>query len=116
MSKKFEFYNGEKIYMTAKATLVSPEYIAEKYPAVNVFKHVVETDSHGEVMFALENFSAMRDRYNIDDTLSDDEALTAIQNIINTPKEVVEVVSDETRIADALEDMVVLQELNSMEV
>jgi hypothetical protein len=50
----------------------------------------------------------MRARYNIDPSLSDNDALQAIQTIINTPDPEPTTPEDTTRIADALEDLVVL--------
>ena len=86
--------------------LATPEVVLADFPAILAFKHVIETDENGQVLFAVENFSAMRSRYNIDTTLTDDEALEAIQEIINAEPE--PVLDDNTRIADALEDLVVL--------
>ncbi len=88
--------------------LATPEVVLADFPAILAFKHVIETDENGQVLFAVENFSAMRSRYNIDSALNDDEALAAIQEILNTAPEVEEVYDDTTRIADALEDLVVL--------
>ena len=72
------------------------------YPAILTFKHVIETDEAGQVCFAIENLSAMRSRYNIDKTLSDEEAVQAIQDILNAPEPEAEP-SAEERIASALE-------------
>ena len=43
------------------------------------------------------------------------DAIEAFEDLANTPVETEETVSDQTRIANALEDMVVLQELATME-
>lgn len=104
--KVLEFYDGTKTYMYPNMKLATPEVVLADFPAILTFKHVIETDENGQVLFAVENFSAMRSRYNIDKTLGDDEALEAIQEIINTEPE--PVLDDNTRIADALEDLVVL--------
>ena len=104
--KVLEFYDGTKTYMYPNMKLATPEVVLADFPAILAFKHVIETDENGQVLFAVENFSAMRSRYNIDKTLDDDEALETIQEIINAEPE--PVLDDNTRIADALEDLVVL--------
>ena len=104
--KVLEFYDGTKTYMYPNMKLATPEVVLADFPAILTFKHVIETDENGQVLFAVENFSAMRSRYNIDKTLGDDETLEAIQEIINAEPE--PVLDDNTRIADALEDLVVL--------
>lgn len=105
--RKLEFFDGTKTYMYPNMKVATPEALLVDYPALAVFKHAIETDESGQVCFAIENFSAMRSRYNIDANLNDDDALTAIEEILNNPVEVT-TIADETRIADALEDLVVL--------
>lgn len=86
--KKLEKYTGEKTYMFPNGTVADPNTILINYPAVNIFTHIVETDQNGEVMFAIQNLSAMRSMYNIDTVLTEDEAIAAIEVIINTvPKQ-----------------------------
>lgn len=53
-------------------------------------------------MFALQNLSAMRTLYNIDKSLSEDEAIAKIQEIVNTPPPEPEP-SAEERMAAAME-------------
>ena len=106
--RKLEFYDGTKTYMYPNMKLATPETMLTDYPAILTFKHVIETDENSQVCFAIENFSAMRTRYDIDPNLSDDDALAEIQEIINTEPETEPVYDDTTRIADALEDLVVL--------
>lgn len=104
--KVLEFYDGTKTYMYPNMKLATPQIVLADFPAILAFKHVIETDENGQVLFAVENFSAMKSRYNIDKTLGDDEALAEIQELINAEPE--PVLDDNTRIADALEDLVVL--------
>ena len=74
------------------------------YPAVKVFTHVIETDENDEVIYAINNLSALRTSYNIDKSLSEQEAVQAIQDIMNTPREPVEPEpTAEERIAASLE-------------
>ena len=107
--KVLEFYTGEKTYMYPNMKLATPEVVLADFPAILTFKHVIETDEGGQVLFAVENFSAMRTRYEIDSSKGDDEALAEIQEIMNADPVVEPVYDDTTRIADALEDLVTLQ-------
>ena len=54
-------------------------------------------------MWALENLSAMRSQMGIDPSLTEEEAIAAIQEIRNTPPEVSTEATAEERIAAALE-------------
>ena len=102
--KFLEKYTGEKTYMFPNGNLATPQTVLEQFPAALSFVHIVETDENGEVMWAFQNLSAMRSMYQIDRSLSEDEAIIALQNIINTPSEIVEEIpSAEERIAAALE-------------
>lgn len=100
--KVLEIYDGTKTYMYPNMALATPQVMMSNYPAILTFKHVIETDEAGQVCFAIENLSAMRSRYNIDKTLSDEEAVQAIQDILNAPELEAEP-SAEERIASALE-------------
>ena len=82
--KIIEKYTGEKTYMFPNGMIASPDVVYEQYPAAKVFVHIVETDENREVMFAFQNLSAMRSFYNIDNSLSEDAAITVIQEIVNT--------------------------------
>lgn len=100
--KVLEIYDGTKTYMYPNMALATPQVMMSNYPAILTFKHVIETDEAGQVCFAIENLSAMRSRYDIDKTLSDEEAVQAIQDILNAPEPEAEP-SAEERIASALE-------------
>ena len=94
----------EKTRMYPSGKVATKETVYVDYPAVKVFTHVIETDENDEVIYAINNLSAMRTSYGIDKGLSDQEAVTAIQDILNTPVEPVEApVSADERIAAALE-------------
>lgn len=96
--------------MFPNGALATREAVLEQFPAALDFVHIVETDENGEVMWAFNNLSAMRTMYSIDRTLSEEEAIAAIQEIINTPPVVDTTPSAEERIAAALE----FQALSSM--
>ena len=101
--KILEKYTGEKTYMFPNGALATPQAVLEQFPAALSFVHIVETDENGEVMWAFENLSAMRTLHSIDKSLSEAEAIAALQEIINTPVEVDDTPSAEERIAAALE-------------
>lgn len=97
--KRLEKYTGEKTYMYPNAALATPERVLADFPAAIAFPHVIETDDNGEVMFAIMNLSAMRAQYGIDASLSESEAIQAIQDIINTPEPEPEPTVDENTVA-----------------
>lgn len=100
--KIIEKYTGEKTYMFPNGEIATPEAMLQHFPAVLAFAHIIETDENGEVAFAVQNLSATRGVYGIDSTLSESEAIAAIQKIVNTPPEE-PAPSAEERIAAALE-------------
>ena len=91
--KILEKYTGSKTYMYPNGALATVASVTEKFPAWQSFVHVVETDENGD----------------IDATLAEDDAIAAIQEIINTPP-AEPAPSAEERIAAALE----YQALNSL--
>lgn len=107
--KKIIKYTGEKVFMYPNGKLATKEQVLSDFPAVLTFTHIIETDENEEICFAVQNLSAMRSIYNIDKSLTEDEAIAKIEEIINTEPE--EIVSAEERIASALE----YQNLMSME-
>lgn len=101
--KKIIKYTGDKTYMFPNGALATKEAVLEHFPAALSFVHVVETDENEEVMWAFQNLSAMRSMYNIDSTLSEDEAIVAIEEIVNNPPVIETGATAEERIAAALE-------------
>lgn len=97
--KRLEKYTGEKTYMYPNAALATPERVLADFPAAVAFPHVIETDDNGEVLFAIMNLSALRAQYGIDASLSESEAIQAIQDIINTPEPEPEPTVDESTVA-----------------
>lgn len=102
MKKKVEKYTGDKTYMFPNGAIATKEAVLKQFPAALTFVHYVETDENGEVMWAFQNLSAMRTMYEIDSSLSEDEALAKIQEIINTPPPEPEPTAEE-RMAAAME-------------
>lgn len=101
--KVIEKYTGEKAYMFPNGTIATQEAVLQQFPAALAFTHIVETDEGHEVMFALQNLSAMRSLYNIDTALTENEAISAIQEVVNTPEPVNTEPTAEERIAAAME-------------
>lgn len=107
--KIIEKYTGDKTYMFPSGALADKNAVLQQFSAALAFPHIVETDEKGEVLFALQNLSAMRTHYGIDTSLSEEEAIAKIQEIVNTPAPEPEP-SAEERMAAAME----LQALNSL--
>lgn len=101
--KKIEKYTGYKTYMFPNGAIATREAVLNQFPAALTFAHIVETDEGGEVMFALQNLSAMRSFHGIDSGLSEVEAIAAIQAAVNTPEAYDTEPTAEERIAAALE-------------
>lgn len=80
---KLEKYNGEKTYMYPNGELASPSRIENDFPAILHFTHVLEVN--GDICQAVMNLSALRNMHNIDTLLTEEEAIKAIEVIINTP-------------------------------
>lgn len=92
-------YDKRTTYMFPNGGLATPEVVLQKYPAVAHFTHVIETD--GEVLFAIENLSAMRKLHGIDAALSETDAIVALEAKFNEKPEPEP--SAEERTAAALE-------------
>lgn len=96
---KLEKFTGDKTYMYPNGSIATPERIKADFPAIEHFTHVLEIN--GDVCGAVMNLNALRQMHNIDEALSEDEAILTIQGIMNTVPE--QVISTEERIASALE-------------
>lgn len=101
--KIIEKYTGEKTYMFPNGSLATPEAMLAQFPAVLTFAHIIGDRRSGRGGFAVQNLSAMRSLYGIDNALGEAEAIEAIQTIVNTPEEVNTEPSTEERTAAALE-------------
>ena len=106
--KKIELYKGDKIYMFPNGDVATKEKMLEHFPAVLTFDHIIETDEAGEVAFAVQNLSAMCSLYQIDTSLSTEEKITKLEEIVNTEPEVDTTPSADERIAAALEAQVMM--------
>ena len=96
---KLEKFDGSRTYMFPNSDIATPEIIRQKFPAVDNFVHVIEVN--GDVCQAVMNLNALRSMHNIDEGLSEKDAIQAIEDVINTPPEVI--ISPEERLAAAAE-------------
>ena len=99
--KKVIKYDGTKTFMYPNGELATPERVLADFPAVLTFPHIIETDEQEQVCFAVQNLAAMSGVYGVDSSLTEDEAIAKIEEIINTEPEYEP--SAEERIASALE-------------
>lgn len=98
-----KLYDG-KTRMYPSGKIATKEIVYSDYPAVEHFPHVIGVSKDDNVIYSINSLSNMRTQYDIDDSLSDQEAVDKIQEIMNTPPEPVEVEpSAEERIAASLE-------------
>jgi hypothetical protein len=100
--KKVIKYTGDKMFMYPNGKLATKDTMLKDFPAILTFTHIIETDEAEQMCFAVQNLSAMRGVYGIDSSLTEDEAIAKIEEIINTPAPEPEP-SAEERIASALE-------------
>lgn len=96
---RLEKFNGQKTYMYPNGEIATPQRIMADFPASAMFPHVLEVN--GNVCQAVQELASMRNIYNVAQALTDDEAIIAIQTIVNTP--VIQAPSAEERIAAAME-------------
>lgn len=99
---KIEKYTGTKTYMYPNGALATPEVMKQDFSAIEAFTHIIETDEAGQVCFAVQNLAAVRSQLGIDPSLTEDEAIAAIEEVRNAPVPEAEP-SAEERIAAALE-------------
>jgi hypothetical protein len=97
---KLEKFTGNKTYMFPNGTVATPDRIINNFPAVQHFTHVIEVN--GNVCQAVMELAALRQMHNIDDSLTEEEAIQAIQDILNAPLPEPELTPEE-RIAAAME-------------
>lgn len=97
---KLEKFDGTKTYMYPNGAIATPERMRLDFPALDYFTHIIEVN--GNVCQAVQELNAMRNFYKIDEALSDDEAIVAMETILNAPVPIPEP-SAEERIASALE-------------
>lgn len=102
---KLYIFDKTKTYVYPNNKVATPDIVAADFPATQIdgIKYVVTSNEDGVIMSGLDMLSTLKATYNIDNALSDDEALQAIEDIMNTPVEPNTTPSPEERIASALE-------------
>ena len=104
--KKLLIYDKKTTYMYPSGKIATPEVVMKDYPACEHFKFVIETNQRQEVIYGFYNLAGLRDSYGIADSLSDEEAIIQIEEILNTSEEETTTEpSAEERQAAALEAM-----------
>ena len=93
-------FDNSTTYMFPNGDIAPPEKIIEQFPAVIHFTHVLEIN--GDICQAVMNLNALRGIHNINESLTENEAIAAIEVIINTPPPAPEPTAEE-RIAASLE-------------
>ena len=99
---KLEIYTGEKDYVTPSGVLYNKEKVLAEFPSALTVPFVVETNAKGRVIFGMSALDTLCQVYGVDDELSDEEAVAALEVIRNTPAPEPEP-SPEERIAAAQE-------------
>lgn len=100
---KVKKYLGTETYMFPNGKLATPEVMLAEFPAILAFPHIIETDENGQICWAVNNLSAMRSLNGIDASLSEQEAIAAIEELRNNPPIEESEPTAEERIAAALE-------------
>lgn len=100
-----EKYDKEKIYYFQNGSVADYDRVKAIYPGVDNLTYIVHTDYTGDIIILMELLNLKRTELNIDESLTEEEAIEEILEILN--EENVDT-DDTTRIADALEDLVVL--------
>lgn len=80
-------FDKTKTYIFPNNKIATPDLIAQEYPATQSFTYFIQTDKSGQMLYSLENLAAARGELDIDDSLDDDEAIAAIENLRNNPPE-----------------------------
>lgn len=106
-----KLYNPADTYTSPGSVLMDAAKVAEEFPASQVFPFIVQTDESEIMMYGFYNLSGMKSKYNIDSSLTDIEAVQAIEEAMNAEQEANEAeaqayantVTPEERIAASLE-------------
>ena len=102
--RKLYFFDKTKTYIFPNGKIAPPDVVAAEYPAAaaGLTTYVVTSDEEGLVMGGMDMLSTLRTVYNIAPELSEEDAVAAIEEIMNTPPEPAGPDAQE-RIAAALE-------------
>lgn len=78
-------YDGTKTYMYPSCKIATPEVVTQDFPAWKMFTHCIVTDDAEETIYSFMSLSSLRTQYNIDSSLSEADAIAAIQDAMNAP-------------------------------
>lgn len=81
---KIELYDGKKTFTFPTGKIAEPADIEEMFPAILKFPHLLEIN--GNTLQAVQELAGMRQFHQIDDALTDEEAIAAIQEKVNAPQ------------------------------
>lgn len=104
---KIKKYRPEDTYMLGNGEF-GHAAVVKYFPGVEHFTHIVETDEGEEIAYAIQLLSAMRSQLGVDSSLPEEEAIAEIERIRNLPPPEPQTDTTQERIADALQDLVVL--------
>lgn len=96
-------YDKTKTYCFPNGEIATPERVSQDFPAAFVFTSVITTDESEVMFYSFDLLSSLRTMYNIDSSLSEDEAIVKIQEIKNKDPESSSGGTPEERTATALE-------------
>ena len=105
MPKFLEKYDKNKIYYFQDGKIADYNTIKQLFPVVDILTCVVFTDYKKQIIISFNILNLLRTDMEIDPSLTEDQAIAKILEKINQPE-----TQDNTiiRMADALEDLVVL--------
>ena len=99
---KLKKFNPDDVYMFSNGAIADADAMRANFPAIDRFVHVLEIS--GDTCTAVHSLSSLRARMDIDESLSEDDAIAAIEAIINTPQPVIdEGIDPLERLAAAIE-------------
>jgi hypothetical protein len=80
-------YDSNKEYVSPGNVIMDKERVGKEFPAALRFAYVMQTDASGELMASMDSLSYLCTRYGIDNTLSEDDAITAIAEAMEAEQE-----------------------------
>lgn len=102
-------YTGEKTYLFPNGSIASPEVVKSEYPGCEIATFVAITDESEETIYSFQSLASMKQVHNIDQSLSEDEAIKAIEDKLNNP-----VIDNSERILPAEERIAAVLEYQTM--
>ena len=107
-------YVSDDTYMAPSGALMDAAAVRAKFPASAHFAHVVQTDAAGQMMYGFYNLAAMRSKYGIDSSLSEDEAVPALEAAMNAEQDAQAAAATEPTAEERIAAMMEYQVLTSM--